>query len=230
MNKALTALFACLLLVGVSASAADDDPFLIDKRQFKKQFKTIALAPVDADGALQMPDSVAQVIEQEVTRHLQKRGYTVIPTSVLAEIRKTMEQQVGGFTDPETGQVDMAKMQAVRTHAFRELWFQHNFDALATIRVAVTRAPFENDRAEWDGVRQKVQAEGRNRGYSGNIAASSVSFAVYDHTEKLMYVNYGGLEVLQHREEAQLLPIPAENYFADEKLVRKATQIAMKPI
>lgn len=230
MNKALTALFVCLLLVGVSASAADDDPFLIDKRQFKKQFKTIALAPVDADGALQMPDSVAQVIEQEVTRHLQKRGYTVIPTSVLAEIRKTMEQQVGGFTDPETGQVDMAKMQAVRTHAFRELWFQHNFDALATIRVAVTRAPFENDRAEWDGVRQKVQAEGRNRGYSGNIAASSVSFAVYDHTEKLMYVNYGGLEVLQHREEAQLLPIPAENYFADEKLVRKATQIAMKPI
>jgi hypothetical protein len=39
--------------------------------------------------------------------------------------------------------------------------------------------------------------EGRNKGYSGKIYVSSVSFEIYDQTYKLMYVNYGGLELLQ---------------------------------
>lgn len=228
--KAILAALLCFVLVLPATAADKDSPFLIDKRDFKKQFKTIALSPIDADAVLKMPDSVARMIEAEVTRHLQKRGYTVMPTSMLAGIRDTMESQVGGLEDPETGQTDVAKLQAVRSHAFRELWFQHEFDAIATIRVAVSRAQFENDRAEWDGVKQKVENKGRNRGYSGTIVTSSVSFAVYDQTEKLMYVNYGGLEVLQMRIEAQLEPIPAENYFSDEKKIRKAAQIAMKPI
>ena len=231
MKKTLTAIVALFFVLALPVIAADkDSPFLIDKRDFKKQFRTIALSPVDADGVLKMPDSVARMLEEEVTRHLVKNGYTVIPTSTLAGIRKTMESQVGGLENPETGQTDMAKLRAVRTHAFRELWFQHEFDAIATIRVAVSRAQFENDRAEWDGVKQKVESKGRNRGYNGSIVASSVSFAVYDPTDRLMYVNYGGLEVLQMRNEAQLLPIPDENFFSDEKKIRKAAQIAMKPI
>lgn len=231
MKKIIPAIVTFFIVIALPAIAADkDSPFLIDKRAFKKQFKTIALAPVDAEPMFNMPESVARMLEEEVTKHLQKRGYTVIPTSVLAEIRKTMESQVGGVNDPETGQVDLAKLQAVRTHAFREMWFRHQFDALATIRVSVSRAQFENDRAEWDGVKQKITAKGRNRGYGGQIYASSVSFAVYDPTDKLMYVNYGGIEPLQMRDEAQLVPIPAENFFADEKKIRKAAEIAMKPI
>lgn len=231
MKKTLVATLALFVAIALPALAADkDSPFHIDKRDFRKQFKTIALAPVDADPLFNMPDSVATMLEEEVTRHLQKRGYKVIPTAVLADIRKTMEAQVGGLEDPETGQIDVAKLQAVRAHAFRELWFRNEFDAIATIRVSVSRAQFEKDRAEWDGVKQKIAAKGRNRGYGGNIATSSVSFAVYDQSDRLMYINYGGLEVLQMRQEAQLVPIPAENYFADEKKIRKAAQIATDPI
>lgn len=231
MRKMLTAIITLFVVIALPAAAADkDSPYLIEKRDFKKQFKTIALSPVDADALLQMPESAARMIEEEVTRRLEKRGYTVIPSSVLAGIRKTMESQVGGLENPQTGSIDPAKLQAVRSHAFRELWFKHDFDAIATIRVAVVRAQFENDRAEWDGVKQKVQKEGRNRGYGGSIATSSVSFAVYNEIDKLMFVNYGGLEVLQMRNEAQLKPIPAENYFSDEKKIRKAAQVAMSPI
>ena len=107
------------------------------------------------------------------------------------------------------------------TDASRELWFQHEFDAIATIRVAVYQANFEKDRTEWDGVKQKLERKGRNRGYAGKVYVSSVSFEVYDRTDKLMYVNYGGLELLQTRNEAQLIPIPAENYFSDEKKLKK---------
>ncbi len=226
---ALMALICCDLVL--PAVAADkDSPFFIDKREFKKQYKTIALGPVDADPMLQMPDSVRAIIEEEVTRHLQKRGYTVLPASVVGDIRNTMEAQVGGFEDPETGRIDTAKVQAVRTHAFRELWFRHDLNAIATIRVSATSVPVENDNAKWDGAKQSVERDGRRRNYTGQIFVSSVSFAVYDQSNKLMYLNYGGLEVLMRRSGDQLVPLPPEQYFMDEKRIRKAAQIAISPI
>ena len=219
-----------LALVIPALAARTDEAFFISKRDFKKQYKTIALSPVDADAVFGMPDSVAVMIEEEITKHLEKRGYTVLPSSVLADIRKTMEEQVGGVTNAETGETDMAKLQAVRTHAFRELWFRHDIDAVATIRLSVSMAQFAKDRAEWDGVKQKIEHEGRDKGYGGTIAASSIGFAVYDHTDKIKYQHYGGLEVLQMRIDARLEPIPAERYFSDEKRVRKAAQVAVSPI
>ena len=100
-----------LALMGMllPANAADkDSAFMVNKKSFKKQYRTIALTPVYSDPLLKMPEHVGVIIEEEITNFLQKRGYTVIPTSVLAEIRKSMETQVGGFEDPETGSVDSA--------------------------------------------------------------------------------------------------------------------------
>jgi len=210
-------------------AASKDDAFVIDKKEFKKQLKTIALSPIDADPVLKMPDSVAVMVEEEITKHLEKRGYVVIPSSVLGGIRKKMEAQVGGVTNPETGGIYVERLQAVRTHGFRELWFRHQFDAVASIRVSASRVRFEKDRAEWDGVRQKVQKKGGGS-FSGNIFVSSVAFSVFDDTDAMLYSNRGGLEVLMRREKDQLVPIEAENYFLDEKLIRKAAQIALKPI
>ena len=92
------------------------------------------------------------------------------------------------------------------------------------------RAPFEDDRVEWDGVKAKIEKKGRNRGYRGTIITSSVSFEVYDQTDRLLYVNFGGIEPLQRRDGAQLIPIESDALFTNEKTVRKAAQIAMKPI
>jgi hypothetical protein len=231
MNRVVALLVSCCLLIaGAAAAASKDEAYLVDKRSFKKQFKTIALAPVDVDPYLNMPDSVAAMLEEEVTLRLQKRGYTVIPSSVLAGIRKTMEAQVGGFENPETGQVNGAKIQAVRDHAFRELWFTNEFDGLATIRVAITSVPMESDRVEWDGVTQKLEHTGGGKKYSATISVSSVSLAIYDQTNKPVYLFYGGLESLMWREKEQVVPLPVEKLFLDEKRIRKAAQTAVDPI
>ena len=224
--------FAALALAFTPVADAKDkeNPYHIDKRTFKKQYKIIALAPIDANASLQMPDSVALMIEEEITAHLRKRGYTVIPTSVLADIRARMEAQVGGFTDPESGGTDMAKVRAVREHSFRELWFQHQLDAVATIRVQISLADIKNDRAEWDGVKQSVQRDGRRLDYTASAAASSVSFAVYDHTNKPLYVAYGGIEMLMKRVGQSFEALDPNQYFTDEKLIRKAARIAVKAI
>jgi len=230
--RPLLALFTAfaLALAPIAVVADKDSPYYVDKRTFKKQYKIIALAPIDADPALHMPDSIAPMIEEEITARLQKRGYTVIPSSVLADIRKRMEEQVGGFTDEETGRTDMARVRAVRAHAFRELWFQHDLHAVATIRVQVTRADVENDRAEWDGVNQSVERDGRRMNYTAKVAASSVSFVIFDHSDKPLYVAYGGLEILMKRVDQNFEALDPSQYFIDEKRIRKAAQIAVKQI
>jgi len=45
-----------------------------------------------------------------------------------------------------------------------------------------------------------------------------------------MYLNYGGLEVLMRRSGEQLVPLSPEQYFMDEKRIRKAAKIAISPI
>lgn len=223
------ALGAGLLIFGTAFGASDDDAFLIEKRDFKKQYRTIALAPAEADPYLNMPESVAGILEEEVTARLTQRGYTVIPSSVLAGIRKTMEEQVGGIKDPESGRTDVEKAQAVRSHAFRELWFRHQFDALATIRVSITQVAMENDRVEWDGARQKLEYEGRSKDYSATVSVSSVALALSDASEKPLYLCYGGLEPLMYRADDQLQPLQVEVFFRDEERIRKAAQIVVDP-
>lgn len=229
MKRLLVAFF----LIGFAATAAGadkDSPYLIDQREFKKQYRTIALSPVYADPFLQMPDSVGKAIEAEVTRHLEKRGFTVLPPSVLGDIRSTMSTQIGGISDPATGEVDTVRQEVVHTHAFRELWFKHELDAVAMIRVRVRQVPIENDSAKWDGAKQRIEHSGGSAKYAVDGWVSSVSIAVFDERQDPLYTNRGGLEVLMQRESGQLTVIPAERYFQNEKRILKATQIALKPI
>ena len=219
-----------LLIAGTASAASKDEAFRVNKRDFKKIYKVIALAPVDADPYLEMSPAVAAMLEQEVTAKLQKRGYTVIPSTVLAGIRKTMAAQVGGIEDAETGRVDVAKQQAVRDHAFRELWFTQNFDALANIRIVITQVEMESDRVEWDGSKQKLQYEGRSKKYSAKVTVSSVSVGIYNSASSPVYLYYGGLESLMFRDGEQLSPLPTDKFFLDEKRIRKAAQIAVGPI
>lgn len=217
------------LLYAATTALADDDAFLVDKKQFKQQVRTIALSPVDFDGYFDLPGTVAAMLEQEVTERLEKRGYAVIPGSVLAGIRHTMEQQVGGITDSSTGEMDLARAQAVRTHAFRELWFQREFDALANIRVSISQVPVENDRVEWHGTKQDIPHEGRSPKYTARVYVSSVTVGIYDATFKPLYLNYGGLEPLMYRAGEQLEALPGERLFRDQKKIREAIRIAVDP-
>lgn len=228
MRVRQTTLLAALVILATQAGA-QEEAFKVDKRSFKKTYPTIALAPVEADPYLEMPDRVAAILEEEITARLTREKFNVIPSSVLGGIRSQMEAQVGGIADPETGNTDAAKLQAVRSHAFRELWFREQFDALGIIRVSITRVPIENDRVEWDGVKQRIQREGRAGNYTANIAVTSVSLALFDSINEPIYTWYGGLEPLMWRNGDQLEALTPDKLFLDEKLVREAAELAVKP-
>jgi len=230
MKRLLATAAALSLLLAPVAIAADDSPYFIGKREFKKQFRTIALAPVDSDPALEIPESVVPIIEKEIAARFEKRGHEVLPASVLGDIRRTMEQQVGGIVDKESGRIDEARLRAVTEHSLRELWFRHDIDAVAIIRIKVRHADVESDKAKWDGVKQKVERDGRRLKYTARVAASSVSLAIFDVRYRPLYVAYGGLEMLMKRVGEKFEPLDASLYFQDEKRIRKAARLAVKEI
>lgn len=225
MNRAvlIAVLAAVALLVPTAAAAEEEEPFKINKRDFEKTYKVIALAPPESDSYLQMSDGVKAMLEEEVTKRLQKSGYTVMPSSVLAGIRAEMTTQVGGATDT-------ARQAAVREHAFRELWFRHPINAIAITRVRAFNVPMENDKVEWDGVSQSVAHSGKSVQYKANVNVSSVVVGIYDAKDTPLFMNYGGLEPMMRREGDQLQPLPAEQLLRDEEKIRKAAQTAVKPI
>ena len=130
LTRVLAAIAAACVLLALPAAAADDSPFRMDKKVFKQQVKMVALSPIDAAPVVQMPDYAEAIIQDEITKRLEKRGYEVIPASVLRNLRATMEQQVGGVQNASTGQIDMARTQAVREHSYRELMFRYPVDAV----------------------------------------------------------------------------------------------------
>ena len=96
--RRLSAGVLAFALVASAYAASDDEAFMVDKRDFKKTYKVIALMPRRCGTPyLEMSDAVAAMLEEEVTA-LQKRGYTVLPSSVLAGILG-VAQQVGGIVD-----------------------------------------------------------------------------------------------------------------------------------
>ena len=219
----------CMLLITLPAAAADKlDPYLIDKKVFKKQIKTIALAPFDVPEILEMPDGIEQMIEQELIKRLEKKRFEVIPSSVYQEIRNTMEKQVGGY-NTDAGRTDNTRVRAVREHSFREMLFRHEMDAIVLMRIGVVKAAFENDRATWHGTTQKVEHTGGGW-FQGTITSSSVQLFFLDRAENLLFENSGGIEVLMQRKGSQIVRLPAESYFQDEKRILKAAQTAVKPL
>ena len=63
-------LLAFVAAIGIAASpialaAEKYDPFNIDERAFKKEYRRIALAPVEAGTVLDMPDAAKQMIEED---------------------------------------------------------------------------------------------------------------------------------------------------------------------
>jgi hypothetical protein len=230
MSRSIFALVgAALLAAGLADAADEEEPFKVDRRSFKDTYPVIALAPVDAVSYLEMPDSAAAILEEAITERLEREKFTVIPSSRLAAIRATMAEQVGGLEDPATGEIDPARLQAVRDHASRELWFREEFDALGIVSVSIFQMPIESDRVEWDGVEQRIEREGRSRDYTANVSVSSVTFTIYDSANKPIYIAYGGLEPLMYRDGEQLIPLEADRLFQDEDKIREAAEIAVDP-
>ncbi|MDA1074343.1 MAG: hypothetical protein O3A63_06220 [Proteobacteria bacterium] len=224
---------AVLLVVFTWQAYAADDAYWIDQKTFKKTIKTVAMAPAEAGAALNMPSGIGVLIENEVAARLERKFDLIVPDRYRT-IRDEMERQVGGYLVAGTDEPDSARILAVREHSFREMLFQYHMDAIVTVQVRLVGAPFDKNKAEWDGVSQNISTKGGRSLFSdkfgGTVTASSLQISIFDRRQNLLYSARGGIEVVMQIDEQSLVPLPTDQLFQDEKLIKKAVQLALKQL
>lgn len=225
------------LISGAAITNAADSPFLMDKRTFKKTIKTLAITPSDATSALNMPDATGRMFEAEVARRLDRMGFNLVQVDNYRKIRTRMKQQVNGYTIPGSEELDAEKIAAVREHSFREMLHRHDMDALVLIQILQVGAPFEKNKAKWDGVDQKIDRKMGGIGelwgkeqYSGTTRASSLQISIIDRSDQLLFRDQGGIEVVMHLDGDMLAALPTKQLFQDEKRLKKSIQLALKAL
>lgn len=215
-------------LVAASVHAADESAFLIDEMAFDNQITSIAVAPLNVVSIFELTDATIEMLETETMRLLAKKKLEALPIDVYRGIRDVMSDRVGGIRNTE-GVYDAVRVATVWDHSKREVLLRHAVNAILTVSVTMVNAPFENDRAEWDGVKQSIDSQGRGN-FSGTIRAASIHASIVDRQDNLLFAHSGGIEVLQDRVDAQLIPRPKEEMLKDDKRLLKALQIALDPL
>lgn len=235
-----TVLFGLVFLVTASYvetshAASKSDAFIgIKKKALKKDYNYLAMAPLDSQADLKMPELVRESIESAVIKQLEKEGFKVIPPKTLGDIRQHMRELVG--LKGELGKKEIKKEAAVRDHSYRELLLRHKVvDGIVAVRARVVGAPFQKNKAKWDGTSQKIQYKGdglfsSGKKYGGTIAASSLQVSILDRREVLLYHWSGGIEVLMQRNAKKLEVLPTEQFWQDKKRIQKAVKTALSPL
>jgi len=227
-----------ITLVTVSAAWSKEEvsPYIISKKEFKKSIKSIAILPLQVDNEFQLNEETQSMITELFEKELDKQGFDVIPSKVFAAIKTQMIEQVGDQKNAD-GTWNIPKLQAVADHSQREMILQHDFDALVAIKVTKEKALFQSDYAYWGGIKQKVKSSGdgffgtiAGRDYSGAIWASSVSLLFFDTSEKLLFINQGGIEALMERKGESLIVSDKSTWFQNKKKIKKAIKLAAKPL
>ena len=120
-------LVIALSLLLPAFSMARSSPFSVKKRHFKRQIKTIAIAPLDITSEFDIPEATMLLIEEEIAKGIRGEGYDVIPASEYRAIRVEMTKQVGGIRNSR-GQIDLARAEAVIEHSYREMVYRYHMD------------------------------------------------------------------------------------------------------
>lgn len=215
-------------LGATSVYGADESPFLIDKKDFSKQVTSVAVAPLNVVAIFELSDATTQMLEAETARLMAKKKLEVLPVDVYRNIRDVMSDRVGGIRNA-AGAYDAARVAVVWDHSKREVLLRHPVNAILTVSITMVDAPFKDDRAAWDGIKQKVQSKGGGK-FSGTIRAASMRASIIDRQDNLLFSSSGGIEVLQDRVGSQLIPRPTEAMLKDDKRLMKALEIALDPL
>ena len=233
VNRISAMCLACVaLLWAQTLQAAADSPFLVDKKTFKKSISSVALSPLSVPALVKISDEMRLHIEAEATKALKKTKLQALDVAATQEIQTRFTEHVGGLMNA-SGEIDSQRLAVVRDHTRREMRLKHPVDGFADLSLRVVRAPFANDRAEWDGVKRKIKVIDKSlfggKDYQGSIAAVSLQLAIYDRSENLLYLARGGVDVLQDRQGDQLI-LRTDDFLNDPKRLKKAVQAVFKPL
>lgn len=230
-------LLALVIVLSSCAKGPDTpatDPFLAAEGQVRGDGMVYALASVTVPDGPPDPIVVADMFSLMIQRKLNGKGYSVVEPEVY-DAWQELSDEVGSFTDPETGERDEGKLSRAMVEVLRRLGAGFDAGAILIPSIEVVEAPYQSGRAYWHGTSQPVKAGGVLTNFmagspGGKVPALSLRIAVYSPDGRKLYSHTGGIEVLRKIDGKDSVLVPRQELFKDTDRNRKAVDIAIDPL
>jgi hypothetical protein len=211
------------------------DPYLIPKKEFRNTVQIIALAEMEIAEGLPNPGPVQAEFDSLLVAGLQGLGYSVVRPHEYEAVWAKLAVGVGGFTDPHTGERDEEKMTVAAFQTIEELKADFGIDAVMFPDLVVVEAQFAAGQAVWDGVDQKIQTAGPMSSVfygsqRGVVGALSLRLSVRSPDGTQIFLNSGGIEVLDKLDGKGFVPVPRPELFTNKKRNQESVKTALKPL
>jgi hypothetical protein len=234
-NRSKLAVAAALTIATAACvpKAAKYDPFKVPREQFYGSLRVVALAPVQGPSDLEDKEVLAK-FQGTIETALAESGLRVILPGEVGPILDSARAKQGGIFDPMTGKRDEERAKAAKAAALAELKARFGADALLRAYLDVRAVRFSADTARWDGVEESVATSGWKKllvSHSGRVPALSVIVALDAMDGRTLYLNGGGLHVIQKIDAAgRGVPVPQKELFGDDARNWRAVRLAIDPL
>ena len=233
---------ACLL--GCSSSRYEQ--FAVPKEQFFGTVNAIVLAPVAVPDGFEFAESTLVTIDSLVEAGLVAAGFVTVPSTSYDEVWSRILSQIGALYDPETGVQDVEKLEIAREQLFVDLEELYHPHAVLFPEIQIVDAQFTEGVANWDGTSEPLLSLGRRmmiaafaamfvsegeNAPTGSVEALSFAVVVQDMSGEELFMNAGGIQVLQKlNSNGSFREVPEAKLLADDGRNRKAVKRALEPL
>ena len=227
-------------LLGCSSSRYE--PFAVPEEQFFGTVNAIVLAPVAVPDDFEFAESTLVTIDSLVEAGLVAAGFVTVPSTSYDEVWSRILGQIGLLYDPETGAQDVEKLEIAREQLFVDLEEFYHPDAVLFPEIQIVDAQFTDGVAKWDGTSEPLIGFG-SRIFAaftamfganhpiGSVEALSLAVVVQDMSGEELFMNAGGIQVLQKlKSNGSFREVPEAKLLADDERNRKAVKRALEPL
>ena len=242
VGSTLLAAMSAMILAGCAGKAYD--PFRVPAAEFRQRVKTIAVARVVVPPNVGESGGSAKFHPTLETR-LRAAGFTVVPPEQVREVWDAKASELGGLFDQNTGNLDQAKANALMSHVREQMKQRFNADALVlpyvrTVPASFGALPFAGITAKWDGASESIVTSTIDNvltpQVNGTVPAISLVVRIEDLTGTILYVNAGGIQVVQKLKPMpggfrrdNFVDVPKNEIFADPQRIQQAVNYALDP-
>jgi hypothetical protein len=202
------------------------------------RFPRLVLASLGLDGIKQR-DQVRLRYRELLTQKLTQLGFEVISGDDYDRLWEAERTAAGGYFDPFTGRLDVAKLKASRQRVLRSMPEGLAATAIVLPIVLDRQAEFSSGTAEWDGLNEPLTNRGwltraltldKTVQYSGALSAISLEVQIIDPAGERVFQGLGGIQLTGHFNPAGAERVAESELFSDPARDTRAIDIALAPL
>lgn len=232
--------FLLLLVLTLSACTNTVHRSTVTKQDFKTNHKKVVLSRLGLPEGLRHRDDVRDFYLQALQTTLVRNGFEVVEPDIYHTVFDRIREELGGYYDPKSGELDNEKFELIKRNALKELKETHNVDVVVYHDIRVRTASFGQYRATWDGQTEAYEKNNSDmvnflssmvQQTSGRLPALSYLIFVEDLMLNELYMGAGGIQLLSKLNDSNKFEdLPASVLLQEHSLMSFSVNEALRKL